>query len=83
MEREAREERRQKNPFRGYVPGKHDIFVMTYAKSGTNWVMQIVWQLIYHCQSDFDHIHSVVPWPDAVLVYPHHAQLCRSPRKGD
>jgi hypothetical protein len=56
-----------KNPFRGYVPGKQDVFVMTYAKSGTNWVLQIVWQLIYHCQRDFDHIHSVAPWPDAVL----------------
>jgi len=57
-----------KNPLRGYVPGKHDVFVMAYAKSGQNWVMQIVWQLIHRCQSDFDHIHSVVPWPDAVLV---------------
>jgi hypothetical protein len=65
----ARRERRfvQQNPLRGYVPGKQDLFVMTYAKSGTNWLLQIVWQLTHHCQRDFDHIHSVVPWPDAVL----------------
>ena len=60
----------RRNPFRGYVPGKQDVFVMTYAKSGTNWMMQIVYQLIHHGQGDFDHIHSVVPWPDAVLMSP-------------
>jgi hypothetical protein len=65
----ARRERRaiSQNPFRGYNPGKQDVFVMTYAKSGTNWVLQTVWQLTHHCQRDFDHIHSVVPRPDAVL----------------
>jgi hypothetical protein len=60
----------RKNPFRDYVPGKQDVFVMTYAKSGTNWMMQIVYQLIYHGEGDFDHIHSVVPWPDAKLMSP-------------
>jgi Sulfotransferase domain len=58
----------KKNPFRGYVPGAQDVFVMTYAKSGTNWMMQIVWQLIHHGKGEFDHIHNVVPWPDAKLV---------------
>ena len=52
------------NPFRGYTPGAQDVFVMTYAKSGTNWMMQIAHQLIYHGHGDFDHIHDVVPWPD-------------------
>src|SRR5580658_5520686 len=58
----------KKNPFRGYVPGPQDVFVMTYAKSGTNWMMQIVYQLIHHGEGEFDHIHNVVPWPDAKLV---------------
>ncbi len=58
----------KKNPFRGYVPGPQDVFVMTYAKSGTNWMMQIVHQLIHHGEGEFDHIHSVVPWPDAKLA---------------
>jgi Sulfotransferase domain len=56
------------NPFRGYTPGNQDVFVMTYPKSGTNWVLQIVYQLIHHGRGEFDHIHSVAPWPDAVLV---------------
>ena len=60
----------KKNPFRGYVPGKQDVFVMTYAKSGTNWMMQIALQLIHHAKAEFDHIHNLVPWPDAKLMSP-------------
>src|SRR6266540_2266935 len=36
----------KRNPLRNYAPGKQDVFVMTYAKSGTNWLMQIAHQLI-------------------------------------
>jgi len=54
----------EKNPFRGYVPGKQDVFVATFAKSGTNWMMQIAHQLIWHAAGEFEHIHSVIPWPD-------------------
>ncbi len=43
---------------------------MTFAKSGTNWMMQIVYQLIYRGKGEFDHIHEVVPWPDAKLLSP-------------
>jgi hypothetical protein len=60
----------KKNPFRGYLPRPQDVFVMTYPKSGTNWMMQIVHQLIYHGEGEFDHIHNLVPWPDAVLMNP-------------
>jgi hypothetical protein len=54
----------KRNPLREYVPGPQDVFVMTYAKSGTNWMMQIAHQLIYHGKGEFDHLHEVVPWPD-------------------
>src|SRR5438552_3340612 len=47
------------NPFKYYVPGAQDVFVATYAISGTNWMMQIAHQLIHHGQGEFDHIHSV------------------------
>jgi hypothetical protein len=42
--------------------------VMTYAKSGTNWMMQIAHQLIYHGKGEYDHLHEVVPWPDTVIM---------------
>jgi aryl sulfotransferase len=58
----------RRNPFRGYVPGKQDVFVMTFIKSGTNWMLQIAYQLLHHCRKEFDHIHSVTPWPDAILA---------------
>jgi hypothetical protein len=59
---------REKNPFRGYTPGPQDVFVMTYAKSGTNWMMQIAHQLIYHGKGEYDHLHNVVPWPDTAIM---------------
>jgi hypothetical protein len=62
------EEERKKNPLRGYQPAQQDIFVMTYAKSGTNWMMQIAHQLIYHGRGEYDHIHDVVPWPDTAAM---------------
>jgi Sulfotransferase domain len=64
--------KRQKeaNPFRNYVATKHDVFVATFAKSGTNWMMQIAHQLAFHGKGEFEHIHNVVPWPDTVLIPP-------------
>lgn len=53
--------------FAGYTPTKHDVFVCTYSKSGTYWMMQIVTQIAGHGTADFDHIHDIVPWPEAPL----------------
>ena len=58
------------NPFRNYVPTKHDVFVATFAKSGTNWMMQIAHQLAFHGEGEFEHIHCVVPWPDTKIMGP-------------
>src|SRR5690349_22250630 len=53
-------ELKTKNPFKGYEPTEHDVFVVTYVKSGTNWMMQLAHQLLFHGRGEFDHIHSVV-----------------------
>jgi hypothetical protein len=58
------------NPFRNYSPKAHDVFIATFAKSGTNWMMQIAYQLAFHGRGDYDHIHCVVPWPDTLLMGP-------------
>ena len=68
ISRQQEKRLRNKNPFRGYVPGPQDVFVMTYAKSGTNWMMQIAHQLIYHGQGEYAHLHDLVPWPDTTVM---------------
>jgi hypothetical protein len=59
-----------KNPFKSYTPTAHDVFVAAHVKSGTNWMMQIAHQLAFHGDGEYDHIHSVVPWPDVRLLGP-------------
>ncbi len=51
--------------FARYSPRPQDVIVATYPKSGTNWVLQIAQQIAWRGAAEFDHIHSVVPWPDA------------------
>ena len=53
-----------RSSFDGFTPGPQDVFIPTFSKSGTNWMMQIALQLIYHGQAEFEHIHELVPWPD-------------------
>jgi len=57
----------QRSAFGGYQPTRHDVFVATFGKSGTNWMMQIAQQIAHRGEAEFAHIHEVVPWPDAPL----------------
>jgi hypothetical protein len=50
--------------FASYRPTRHDVFVATFGKSGTNWMMQISQQIAYRGEAEFDHIHDLVAWPD-------------------
>ena len=50
--------------FGDYLPTQHDVVVCSYPKCGTNWVMQIAYQIAMRGHGEFAHIHDVVPWPD-------------------
>jgi hypothetical protein len=63
--RKMRSNMLEKDHFGGYQPTEHDVFVATFGKSGTNWMMQIAQQITHRGESEFDHIHGVVAWPDA------------------
>ena len=67
MSKRMQSPRMKRQAFAGYTPAAHDVFVCTYAKSGTNWMMQIVEQIAYRGHADFEHIHDLVPWPDAPM----------------
>lgn len=43
-----------------------DIWISVPAKSGTNWMMNIVHQLLTGGDANFDSIYRVVPWPEFV-----------------
>ncbi len=50
--------------FKDYEPSASDVFVTTFAKSGTNWMMQIAHQIAFRGAGDYAHIHDVISWPD-------------------
>jgi hypothetical protein len=49
---------------RSYRPTRHDVFVCSYFKSGTNWTMQMAVQVAHRGRAEFEHIHDLVAWPD-------------------
>lgn len=50
--------------FVDYTPDGHDVFVCSYFKSGTNWVMHLVQQIAHRGEAEFDDILDVIPWAD-------------------
>jgi hypothetical protein len=50
--------------FQDYEPTAHDVFVSTFSKSGTNWMMQIAHQIAFRGAGEYAHIHDVICWPD-------------------
>jgi hypothetical protein len=51
---------------KGVAARDGDVWIAVPAKSGTNWMMNIVHQLLTGGSADFDSIYDVVPWPEFV-----------------
>ena len=50
--------------FDNYIPTEQDVFVCSYFKSGTNWMMQVAHQIANRGEGEFDDILDVIPWAD-------------------
>lgn len=50
--------------FKNYTPTEHDVFICTFSKSGTNWLLQMATQIAWKGAAEFEHIHDVAPWPE-------------------
>ena len=51
---------------KGVVARDGDVWIAVPVKSGTNWMMNIVHQLLSGGSADFDSIYRVVAWPEFV-----------------
>ena len=51
---------------KGVTARDGDVWIAVPAKSGTNWMMNIVHQLLTGGDTDFESIYDVVPWPEFV-----------------
>lgn len=67
--RMIRESTGMRKAFDGYEPLPQDVFICSYFKSGTNWAMQIAYQIATHGQGEFTHVHDVIAWPDSPSGY--------------
>ena len=60
--------RQKRKAFAGHTPSASDVIVATYAKSGTNWAMQIALQTAFYGDAEFAFVHDLIPWPDVPLL---------------
>lgn len=50
--------------FGDYEATAHDVIVCTYPRCGTNWTLQVAYQVAMRGRGEYDHIHDAIPWPD-------------------
>ncbi|HXQ72677.1 MAG TPA: sulfotransferase domain-containing protein [Pyrinomonadaceae bacterium] len=52
---------------KSFVPRNDDIFIVTYPRSGTTWLQQILYQLTTDGNMEFEHISQQVPFLEHAL----------------
>jgi hypothetical protein len=62
----ARQAWRSMGGFGDYRATANDIFVCSYIKSGTTWMLQLAVQIAHLGEAEFDNILFAVPWPDGI-----------------
>ena len=59
-----------RNCYKAFKGRANDIFIVSYPRSGTTWVCNILYQLISKGNMDFVHLSEKVPFLDRALGYP-------------
>ena len=62
----ARRAWRSMGGFGDYRATASDVFVCSYIKSGTTWMLQLAVQVTHRGEAEFDNILYAVPWPDGI-----------------
>ena len=63
-----------------FVPRDDDVYICTYAKSGTTWMQQIVYQLFFGPTEDFEDLTIESPWLETEFGQTFIPSLSKSPR---
>lgn len=67
-----------------YQPGDNDVFVVTQMRSGTTWMLQLVYQIVTGSRGElggaaYPHLNAVCPWIETTIGVP----LEQAPLVGD
>src|SRR5580704_1087962 len=63
-----------------FVPRPDDVYLASYARSGTTWLQMIVYQLTTNGNMDFAHITQPIPYFERALAQGRDLNRLPSPR---